>query len=176
VSAPTLSLAAILGLQNRFLVVIDGISLGGWGKCTGLKVDFTPFKMIEGGNYNNENILPGQVKYTDITLERAIEPAGSAIVQRWLSSRVSSWVNAPGSAHGAVAGALNAVGSMVGLGDIGGAAGSTGEITLCSAEGKPLISWSLRNVYPASWKGPDLDAATMGIAREQLVLCHEGFL
>jgi hypothetical protein len=31
-------------------------------------------------------------------------------------------------------------------------------------------------VYPASWKGPDLDAATMGIAREQLVLCHEGFL
>jgi phage tail-like protein len=176
VSAPTLSLAAILGLQNRFLVTVDGINLGGWGKCSGLKVDFNPFKFVEGGNYNNENILPGQVKYSDITLERAIEPQGSAVVQRWLASRVNSWVNAPGSAHGAVASALNAVGSLVGAGNIGGAAGGTGQITLCSAEGKPLISWSLRNVYPYSWKGPDLDAATMGIAKETLVLCHEGFL
>ena len=47
---------------------------------------------------------------------------------------------------------------------------------LCSAEGKPLISWSLRNVYPFSWSGPDLDALSVGIAREKLVLCHEGFL
>lgn len=175
-SVPTLSLAAILGLQNRFVVVIDGIHLGGWGKCTGLKVDFSPKKITEGGNYNYENILPGQVKYTDITLQRAIEPAGSAVVQQWLSSRVNSWVNAPGSAHGLLAQGMNAIGGLVGLGDIGGAAGSTGEITLCSAEGKPLISWSLRNVYPSSWTGPDLDATTAGIARETLVLCHEGFL
>ena len=175
-SVPTLSMAAILGLQNRFLVVIDGINLGGWGKCTGLKVDFNPVKLLEGGNYNNENILPGQVKYSDITLERAIEPASSAIVQKWLAGRVNGWVNAPGSAHGLLAQGLNAIGGLVGAGDIGGAAGSTGEITLCSAEGKPLISWSLRNVYPFSWSGPDLDALSVGIAREKLVLCHEGFL
>jgi phage tail-like protein len=175
-SVPTLSLAAILGLQNRFLVTIDGINLGGWGKCTGLKVDFNPLKIIEGGNYDNENILPGQVKYADITLERAIEPAGSAVVQRWLSGRVNGWVNATGSAHGLLAQGMNAVGSMLGVGDIGGAAGGTGSITLCSAEGKPLISWSLRNVYPFSWSGPDMDALSVGIAREKLVLCHEGFL
>jgi hypothetical protein len=175
-SVPTLSMAAILGLQNRFLVVIDGINLGGWGKCTGLKVDFNPVKLLEGGNYDNENILPGQVKYSDITLERAIEPASSAIVQKWLAGRVNGWVNAPGSAHGLLAQGLNAIGGLVGAGDIGGAAGSTGEITLCSAEGKPLISWSLRNVYPFSWSGPDLDALSVGIAREKLVLSHEGFL
>lgn len=175
-SVPTLSMAAILGLQNRFLVIVDGINLGGWGKCTGLKVDFNPVKLLEGGNYNNENILPGQVKYSDITLERAIEPASSAIVQKWLAGRVNGWVNAPGSAHGLLAQGMNAVGSLFGAGDIGGAAGSTGEITLCSAEGKPLISWSLRNVYPFSWSGPDLDALSVGIAREKLVLCHEGFL
>jgi hypothetical protein len=34
----------------------------------------------------------------------------------------------------------------------------------------------LRNVYPDSWKGPDLDATSLGIALEQLVLVHEGFL
>ncbi len=175
-SVPTLSVAAILGLQNRFLVTIDGINLGGWGRCTGLKVDFNPVKILEGGNYNNENILPGQVKYADITLERAMVPGESATVQRWLSSRVSGWVNAPGSAHGLVAQAMNAVGSLVGAGGIGGAAGGTGQITLCTAEGHPLISWSLRNVYPFSWSGPDLDASTMGIAKEKLVLCHEGFL
>ena len=32
---------------------------------------------------------------------------------------------------------MNAIGSLVGAGDIGGAAGSTGEITLCDADGKP---------------------------------------
>lgn len=173
---PTISLAAILGLQNRFLVTVDGINLGGWGKCSGLSVSFNPVKLLEGGNYNNENILPGQVKYTEITLERAMVPGESAIVQRWLSSKVNGWVNAPGSAHGAVAQALNAVGSLVGAGGLGGAAGGTGSITLCQPDGRPLISWSLRNVYPFSWSGPDLDAMTMGIAREKLVLCHEGFL
>jgi phage tail-like protein len=175
-TAPTLSLAAILGLQNRFLVTVDGINLGGWGKCSGLKVDFNPEKLLEGGNYNNENILPGQVKYADITLERAMVAADSAVVQQWLSSRINGWVNAPGSAHGLVAQGLNAIGSLVGAGSIGGAAGGTGQITLCQPDGAPLISWSLRNVYPASWKGPDLDAGTMGIAKETLVLCHEGFL
>ena len=39
-----------------------------------------------------------------------------------------------------------------------------------------FITWSLRNVYPSKWTGPDLDAMTAGIAMEKLELVHEGFL
>ena len=176
-SAPTLSLAAILGLQNRFLVAVDGINLGGWGKCSGLKVDFNPVTILEGGNYNNENhpARPGEVRrYHARTRD---EPADSAVVQQWLASRVNGWVNAAGQrARRRRQRTERASGSLVGAGSIGGAAGGTGQITLCNAEGKPLITWSAAQRLPGSWKGPDLDARTMGIAKEKLVLCHEGFL
>lgn len=175
-SVPTLSLSAILGLQNRFLVTIDGVNLGGWGKCSGLRVDFNPEKILEGGNYDYKPILPGQMDYENIVLERAMNAVDSAQVQRWLAAKVNGWVHAMGSAHGAVAQGMNAVGSLVGAGSIGGAAGSTAQITLCDPDGKPIVSWQLRGVYPARWTGPELDATTAGIAKEKLELAHEGFL
>ena len=48
---------------------------------------------------------------------------------------------------------------------------------LFDATGKGVVgTWTLRNVYPARWAGPDLDASGTGIAIEQLQLVHEGFL
>jgi phage tail-like protein len=148
-----LSLAAILGLNTRFLVEVDGIDLGGWGQCSGLAVDFKPEVIPEGGNYDYQPILPGHLEYTAIKLRRAMNAADSARVQQWLSTRVATWVHAAKS---------------------GG--GGTAQITLCDAKGMPVTTWRLRNVYPSKWDGPDLDAMTMGIAMEKLELVHEGFL
>ena len=36
----SINVGAMLGLQTRFRVVVDGVDLGGWSKCTGLAVDF----------------------------------------------------------------------------------------------------------------------------------------
>lgn len=175
-TAPTLSLAAILGLQTRFLVTVDGVDLGGWGKCTGLRVDFKPLKIQEGGNYDYKPILPDQMDYENITLERAMNAQDSARVQQWLSSKVTGWVHGLSSAHGAVDQVINAVGSFLGVGDVAGAAGGTAQITLCDASGLPVITWQLRGVYPSKWIGPELDAKSAGIAMEKLELAHEGFL
>ena len=69
----TLSLRDILGLNNRFSVEVDGIDLGAWGACKGLAVTFDLGKPIQqGGIYDHETYLPGQVKYEKITLERAV--------------------------------------------------------------------------------------------------------
>ena len=148
-----LSANAMLGLTTRFHVVIDGIDLGGWGRCSGLSVNFKPYPIEEGGNYDYRPILPGQLDYSPVTLKRAMSAKDSARVQAWLSSKVGSWVHADSS---------------------GG--GGTAQITLYDAGGKPVARWQLRNVYPSKWDGPELDARTAGIAMETLQLVHEGFL
>lgn len=172
----TLSLAAMLGLRTRFHVTVDGVDLGGWGKCTGLSVDFKPFTFEEGGNYDYKPIMPGQIEYPAITLERAMEAGSSTAVQNWLRSRVSSWVHAMSSGHSALEQGVNAISNAIGAGNIAGGAGGTGQITLFDSQGAPVISWQLRNVYPSKWHGPELDAMTLGIAMERLELVHEGFL
>jgi len=169
----TLSLEAILGLKTRFLVSVDGVSLGGWGKCNGLKVDFHPVPISEGGNYDYKPILPGAMEYTAITLVRAMNAADSMQVQRWLADRVNSWVHGMDSGHSLVGMATNAVSSALGGGS---SAGGTATITLCDPAGAPVVSWTLRNVYPSKWIGPELDAMSAGIAMESLELMHEGFL
>ena len=172
----TLSLAAVLGLKTRFLVVADGVDLGGWGKCTGLSVNFHPEIIQEGGNYDYKPILPGYLEYTPITLERAMVAADSAKVQQWLQSRINGWVHAASSAHGALEQGINAISNAIGAGNVISGGGGTAQITLCDSDGMPVITWQLRNVYPSKWTGPDLDAMTAGIAMEKLELVHEGFL
>jgi phage tail-like protein len=172
----TLSLSSLLGLTTRFHVVVDGVDLGGWGKCSGLRVDFKPEQIDEGGNYDYRPILPGRLDYSPITLERAMKADDSAKVQRWLASRVDSWVHAASSAHSFAEQAVNMVSNAIGAGNVLGGAGGTAQITLCDANGVPVITWALRNVYPSKWFGPELDAKTAGIAMEKLELIHEGFL
>lgn len=150
----TLSLRDVLGLSNRFQIEIDGVDLGRWGSCKGLDVTFDGKPITQGGVYDHETYLPGQLKYGTITLERAVNPQDSVAVQAWLSQVVQNWIN-----------------SATGV-DSGG----TGVITLCDASGAPVISWTLRNVYPQKWSGPTLDAQTMGIAKETLAIVHQGFL
>lgn len=148
-----ISVDTMLALTVRFHVSVDGVDLGGWARCQGLEVKFQPLPVTEGGNYQHETWLPGQMKYTPVTLQRAINLADTAKVQNWLRERVSTWVEGNKS---------------------GG--GGTAQVILFDAHGNESARWTLRNVYPDSWKGPDLDAGTLGIATEQLVLVHEGFL
>jgi phage tail-like protein len=148
-----ISLDTMLALTTRFHVSVDGVDLGGWARCQGLEVKFNPEPQPDGGNYQYETILPGAIKYTPVTLQRAINAADTAKVQAWLRERASGWIDAHAS---------------------GG--GGTAQISLFDAHAQKVATWTLRNVYPDSWKGPDLDAGTLGIATEQLVLVHEGFL
>ena len=52
----------------------------------------------------------------------------------------------------------------------------TARISLFDANMGEVSSWSLRNVYPAAWHGPNLDAKDQQVAIETLQLIHEGFL
>ncbi|BFU47454.1 phage tail protein [Krasilnikovia sp. MM14-A1004] len=146
---------ARLGMSMRFRVSVDGINLGSWATCAGLSVEFKNTQVTEGGNYEYAVILPDRVEYRAITLRRAMSLQESAILQRWLHGVVSGWYNAASPR------------------DFGP---RTAEIELFDATGTAVASWTLRNVYPSRWVGPDLDATGSRVAEETLELVHEGFL
>jgi phage tail-like protein len=150
-----LSDTARLGMSMRFRVSVDGINLGSWATCSGLEVEFKNKRVNEGGNYEYSMILPDRVEYRAVTLRRAMSSQESAIVQRWLHGVVSGWYNA---------------------GSPGDYGPRTAEIELFDSAGAVVASWTLRNVFPSKWSGPDLDATGSRVAVEQLDLVHEGFL
>ncbi|MCX2954578.1 phage tail protein [Lentzea sp. NEAU-D7] len=153
-----LSTNATIGVVMRFRVVVDGIDLGGWSSCKGLNVGFETEEFKEGANYEYVVILPERLKYNSITLTRAMTSVDSAKVQAWLRKIVADWYSSETDVE------YN---------------GGTAQITLLdarSATAHPVASWSLRGVFPKSWKGPDLDATGNQFAIETLELVHHGFL
>ncbi|MBX9394360.1 phage tail protein [Streptomyces sp. TRM72054] len=148
----------MLGMAMRFHVVVDGVDLGGWASCKGLGVTFVNEDVEPGGVYEYAVILPGRLQYSTITLERAMSAGDSARLQAWLRQVVTAWYRDENADD---------------------YPGVTAQIVLLDARNDrrfPVASWSLRNVYPKSWKGPDLDATSGNVAVETLELAHQGFL
>jgi phage tail-like protein len=143
------------GLSMRFAVTVDGLSLGSWSACKGLKVELKVTRIAEGGNYWYERILPDRIAYSNITLERAVHPQESKVLRDWLDSVASQWTNFAGQQS---------------------YTGGQASITLFGATSQEVMSWDLVGVYPVSWSGPSLSATENKVAIETLELAHHGFL
>ncbi|MFF4369388.1 phage tail protein [Streptomyces sp. NPDC001594] len=146
-----------MGLNARFHVSVDGIQLGGWASCKGLAVTFENEVLHVGGSYHESHVLPTRITYSTVTLTRAITPDGTQAVHSWLRLMQESWINSNDDA------------------DIGGTA-TIKLMDTSSTLTKPVFEWTLRSVYPKSWKGPDMDATNANVALETLELIHQGFL
>lgn len=73
------------GLGLRFLVKIDGRSMGNWQKCDGLSLEYDIFEYKEGGENGYVHRLPGRVSYPNIKLTRPID-SDSSSVGAWVAS------------------------------------------------------------------------------------------
>ena len=145
---------AQLGMSMRFKVVVDDIDLGGWATCAGLQVDFTTGCSTRAPTTSTSTMLPERVTYKTIVLSRAMTQQDSAQVQGWLATWSRSGTTPPRRA-------------------------TTRPVPPGSParrECPEVVSWSLRNVYPVRWSGPDLNARGTEVAFEALELVHEGFL
>lgn len=74
----------LLGLANRFTVVVDGHDLGSYAKCEGLDVAWEVADYRAGDNGNDHWYFPGVTKYSSIKLTRAA-CKDSEQVKSWLS-------------------------------------------------------------------------------------------
>ncbi|HLI38338.1 MAG TPA: phage tail protein [Streptosporangiaceae bacterium] len=144
------------GMAMRFSVTIDGLDLGHWSFCDGLKVEFKTDRVTDGGHYDHQAILPVTVAYGSITLKRAMIQPDSDKVKEWLSKVARQWVGDDALANPYKAG--------------------TATIKLLDVCGRKVQEWVLREVYPVSWSGPTLSAEQSKVAIETLVIEHEGFL
>jgi phage tail-like protein len=145
----------LLGLSNRFKVEVDGVDLGRWSGCQGLAVQYNPFGLESGGDYDFVHWLPGQVKYPNVKLSRAMSAQDSKTLFSWIKKKIDEVVDMAGSAA---------------------YSSGSAKITLLDSHGDEIMSWQLRGVHPASWTGPALDAGSTKVAIEVLELVHEGFI
>lgn len=151
-----------LGLAMRFKVDVlgvgtEGLGLGFWTSCEGLKVEFKFEPVRSGGDYLNSYALPLNVSYPQVTLKRAMEKKQSDAVRSWLNQVAAEWRGA---------GDVSKVGKIVMI--------SLLDVYLDPEE--PVATWNLHNAFPSSWSGPSMNAKSNEIATETLVLEHDGFL
>jgi phage tail-like protein len=52
---------------------------------------------------------------------------------------------------------------------------TTAEIVALTGDGDPVVSYSLRGVFPVRWTGPSLSVDSPKVATETLELAHHGF-
>lgn len=141
-----------LGLAMRFEVTIGGVPIGLWQSCSGLTADFRPEPVHVGGDPTGQYWLPGQMRYPELVLERAVS-RDSAKLRHWLVEMARS-----------------------GADGVGEAKRTTARIRLLDAGGDEVASWLCYGVRPSAWTGPRLAAGNHAVAVETLTLVHEGFL
>ncbi|WP_018681093.1 phage tail protein [Actinokineospora enzanensis] len=139
-----------VGLSNRFVVTVQNMekyNLGSWTKAEGLDVtwDVAEYRCGDGGN--DRLYFPGNTKYTNVRLSRAVSEETSA-VRDWLNK--NSWE------HKLYVGTIALHSSLL-------------------ADG-PVTEWELRDVLPVKWAITTMDAGASQVAVETLELAHRGFL
>jgi phage tail-like protein len=139
-----------VGLSNRFVVSMAGMQkydLGSWSKADGLDVtwDVAEYRMGDGGN--DRLYFPGNTKYTNVKLSRAVSEEYSK-TKAWLDTTSWNWEPFEG----------------------------TIELHTSKFDDGAIAVWTLRDVMPSKWNIATLDAGASQVAIETLELVHRGFL
>jgi phage tail-like protein len=139
-----------IGLANRFVVTMSGIKkydLGSWQKADGLDVGWDVAEYRAGDNGNDRFYFPGNTKYNNVKLIRAISDE-TAKVREWLDSNSFKFTPYVGSI----------------------------KILDAHGEDIPGADWELRDVMPVKWSVSSMDAGASSVSIETLELAHKGFL
>lgn len=127
----------------NFLIEIDGITQAGFTDCSGLGSTTEPVEYREGG-FHTARKLPGQTKYTNISLKWGL--SDSRELYDWYRKVVTGKTERRN-------------GSIVVL-DADG-------IT-------EVVRWNFFNAWPTKMEGPSFSAKGNEVAIETLELAHEG--
>ncbi len=128
----------------NFLVEIDGITQAGFTDCSGLGSTTEPVEYREGGDNSTPRKLPGQTKYTNISLKWGL--TDSHELYDWYRKVVTGKTERRN-------------GSIVVL----DADGVT-----------EVVRWNFFNAWPTKMEGPSFSAKGSEIAIETLEIAHEG--
>jgi phage tail-like protein len=129
----------------RFAVTIDGEDIGTFTSCQGLGAQIEMLEYREGGQNGFTYKIPGRLLFTPVQLTRPIEGTKGSLAP-WFTA----FQKKPGG-------------------------GRTAAITAFDGLGTQVVQWSLVDVFPTRWTGPQFGLDTAGVAHETLELVHNGF-
>ena len=131
----------------KFWVEMQSIVVAEFKECSGLSVEREVEQVKEGGSNHYVHILPGRLKYTNITLKHGIaDPDISATLWKWFQ-------------EGLYDGKVKRV-------DL--------SIHLRNVKGEIVQRWNVTGAYPVKWQGPQFNTETSQVAIETLELAHHG--
>lgn len=134
-----------------FLVEVDGRPLGQFQEASGLSVTVEIEEVVEGGQNFHTHKLPGRFTFDNVRLTRGVTEDNGFL----------AWIDTTS------AGAFEKNGGKLKR--------TTVAITLVSAAGKRLRTWTLQEAFPASWSGPDFSLSNDDFPMEELEIAHHGF-
>jgi phage tail-like protein len=129
----------------NFLVEIDGITEAAFQEAGGLDSTIDMIEHREGGENITTRKIPGQVKFSNITLKRGL--TDNTELYDWHRQWVDGDPAAPRK---------------------------NGSIVLLDRQGQEKARWNFFNGWPCKWTGPSLNAEQNDIAIEALEIAHEG--
>lgn len=130
----------------RYYVEVDGVSVAEFVDCSGLNVERETVPITEGGRNDYQVMLPGRVKYTNLTLKRGLIDLE---LLDWLLENVAE----------------NTV--KIKSRKI--------TIYLANESGETAYTWDVFNAYPVKWTGPQLRADSNDLSMEELELTYTYF-
>jgi phage tail-like protein len=134
------------GMSHRFVVTAGSRNLGAWAKVAGLSVKWDLAEHRIGSS-DQYFKFAGVPKFDPLKLSRAAEASGTKAVQDWLNE-----VHASGGIP------------------------EEGAVEMLNSAGQPVLTWTLREMFPTGWQISDFDANTGNVAMETLSIVYSGFL
>ena len=127
----------------NFKLLIQDVTEGHFTECTGLGVRVEAIEYREAGNNQVVRKIPGQVKYSDVTLRYGL--TSSRELWEWLVTALKGQVERKNV-------------SIVMIDPDG--------VT-------EVMRWNLISAWPSEWRGAPLDAMDREVAIESLTLVYE---
>jgi phage tail-like protein len=131
----------------NFKVEIDGIVRAAFHEAGGLDSTVDVIEHREGGENITVRKLPGQVKYSNISLKWGM--TDDVDLYQWHMQ----WVTGDPAA-----------------------ARKNGSVVLLDRQGQEKARWNFFNAWPTKWTGPSFSAEANDIAIEAMEIAHEGLV
>lgn len=129
---------------NRFYVEMESTIKASFSECTGLGVSLKYDAIEEGGVNDQQRVILGGPKFTDVVLKRGL--SDDLAFWAWLQSILESKTNQRRNVN----------------------------ILLFNQAGETMQCWTLIGAVPVGWKAPSLQANGETVAIEELTLAFEG--
>lgn len=133
-----------------FLVEVGDVPVGRFTECSGLEVQIEVETYEEGGVNGFSHQLPGRMTWPNLVLKRGITTDNGLF--EWFNESVGTTFNAESKTER-----------------------KTVDVTMVSASGERLRTWTLYDAMPVKWTGPSFAKSNDDVATEELELAHHGF-